>query len=44
MAENIVTLNEKVSNIQVDVINIEEKVDSLNGRVFFLEHKFRPAH
>jgi F0F1-type ATP synthase membrane subunit b/b' len=44
MAESIVTLNEKVSNIGTSINNIEDKIDSLGGRVFFLEHKFKPAH
>jgi hypothetical protein len=44
MAEGIVTLNDKVSDMEISIASIDNKIDSLGGRVYFLEHKFKPAH
>ena len=43
MAESIVSLNDKVSGVQIDVEIIKDKLDSVSGRVFFLEQKINPA-
>ena len=43
MAENVIGLYDKVSSVQIDVINIKDKLDLLSGRVFFSEQKMNPA-
>lgn len=43
MAEGIAALNDKVTIVQINVASIAEKLDSLSGRVFFLEQKINPA-